>query len=287
MNWRIRNKHVFITGATSGFGVVVAKELFKRGARITIASRDLDKGGRVKQVIEQGDQGESGTIRLIHCDLASMGSIREACADYKRVHGTLDVLINNAGIWNPLRRETVDGIEEVLAVNLLAPLLTIELMRPLLGSAGVARVINTTSGLHQGKINFDDLEYTTGYTGLKAYRQSKLGVILMTRWLSREQGGESITHNCVHPGLISTDLARNCSVPIRTMFRLIGGSTERGAQTILHLATGEAAGKITGEYWHDKKTDPTTSESRDLEAAERLRECTMHYLKPHLGVETA
>jgi NAD(P)-dependent dehydrogenase (short-subunit alcohol dehydrogenase family) len=263
----MNNRVVLITGATSGIGKETAKMLSLTGATIVIVARKLAKGEAIQSAIEELSSNEVG---LLQCDLASQKSINACCEEFKRKYGKLDVLINNAGIWNTEFKSTPDGIEETFAVNVLAPYLMFENLKRLLLKSDDPRVITVSSGLHFGKINFDDIEYRKRFSGFHAYRQSKLAVILLTRLLAKKHKDSGITINCMHPGLVDTALGRHGSRFFSAMFKLFGKSPEKGADTLIYMAASPEVQKISGEYFINRKVQRTTSYSYNMQEAEKL-----------------
>lgn len=178
---KLHNKVVVFTGATSGLGKVAALKTAQLGARVIALVRDMTKGESLMKDFDQLEATNKGSIELINCDLSSIKSIIDACKRVTNKYETIDILVNNAGTWNYSFSVTEDGIENTLQVNLLAPVLIIKLLLPLVQNSDERKIITTASGLHQGNIYFKDIEYRTSFSGFKAYRQSKLGVILLTR----------------------------------------------------------------------------------------------------------
>ena len=117
MNENLANKVCLITGATSGIGEESAKELNKMGAEIIFIARNEEKGNRLKQEL-QNDSGRTAT--MIIADLSSQAEVKKAANEFLALNKPLDILLNNAGIMNRERNETVDGFEEVFSVNHLA-----------------------------------------------------------------------------------------------------------------------------------------------------------------------
>lgn len=150
----LKNKIVLITGATSGIGKETAIGLASLGATIVMTARDQNKGISTKKEIIQATNNKN--IDVIYCDLASFTSIRNCCSEFKTKYQALHVLINNAGVWDFKRRESKDGIENIFATNYLAPFLMTNLLLDVIQKSKPARIINVTSGLHSGTINFDD-----------------------------------------------------------------------------------------------------------------------------------
>jgi len=264
----MKGKLVLITGATSGIGKATALALAKMGATIIFTARDAQKGqATLDEIVKESGNKD---VSFMVCDLSSFESIRKLCADFKARHDRLNVLINNAGTWDFKRRVSKDGIENIFAVNLLAPFLLTNLLLEPLKKGAPSRIITLSSGLHSGTINFDDIEFKQGFSGMKAYRQSKLGVILFTRLLARKLQGTGVTANCVHPGVVSTNLGRDSGAFMRGTFKLIGRKPEKGARTSIYLASSPDVEKVTGEYFTDSKVAQASKESRDMAMAERL-----------------
>ena len=117
----LKGKTCLITGATSGIGKETALELARRGAKIVITSRDIEKGNKVKDEIALASGNPD--IQVLKCDLASMSSIRQFVKEFISKYNRLDILINNAGIWETKPKKSADGIEMMFAVNHLAPFL--------------------------------------------------------------------------------------------------------------------------------------------------------------------
>lgn len=263
----MKDKIVFITGATSGIGKETAMALSHMGATVVMTARNKERGMQTRAEIMSKTGRE---VHVIECDLASFDSIKQCVAEFKTRFSKLDVLINNAGVWHSTYNQSKDGIEETFAVNVLAPYLTTALLLDLLEAAGSARVISTSSGLHFGNINFGDIEYRKHFSGFQAYRQSKLAVILLTRYLAPKLKLRGISINCVHPGFVSTGLGRNGGKIMDSMFRFFGKGARKGAETLIYLASTGFSGNIMGEYFVNKKVRRTTKQSCDLQAAEKL-----------------
>ena len=157
---------VLVTGSTAGLGRQLAEDLAARGWTVLAHGRDPAKLGDVP--------GEPFVA-----DLASLDEVRRLAAEVRDRSERLDVLVNNAGTIEPRRRLSADGHELTFAVNYLAGfLLTLELM-PLLRASAPARVVNVSS-IGQSAIDFSDVMLERGYSGMRAYTQSKLAQILFT-----------------------------------------------------------------------------------------------------------
>jgi NAD(P)-dependent dehydrogenase (short-subunit alcohol dehydrogenase family) len=274
---QMKNRTVLITGATSGIGKATAIGLAKAGATIVFTSRNVEKGKSARDEIEK-TSGNSG-IHMMQCDLSSLESVRSFCKEFIAHHPALHVLINNAGVWDFKRRESQDGIENILAVNLFAPFLLTNLLLDHLKKSAPARIINVSSGLHFGTMNFNDIEFKRKFSGFNAYRQSKLGIILFTRLLSKKLEGTGVTVNAVHPGMVSTDLGRDAGLVTGWIFKLMGKSSEQGAATSIYLAGSPEAETVTGEYFTNCKPGKASNQSHDMAAAEKLWNIAAEYVQ--------
>lgn len=255
-------RRVLVTGGNgyphedrSGLGYHVALELARKGADVTIASRDATKGAEaVRQIKAQAPGARIGFERLDLTDLAQV----KAFADRRRRSGEpLDVLVNNAGVMGRLQREaTRDGFERVFGTNVVGPyVLTAELM-PILRRSRSPRVVWVASG-RIGALDFDDLGYERNYDYAQAYNRSKLGVLLLALEMERRsRAGEwGIASLACHPGVAKTFLVpdgpgmdsvegqRQRSAVAAAMFR----PASRGALSSLYAASAPQA--LGGRYY--------------------------------------
>jgi NAD(P)-dependent dehydrogenase (short-subunit alcohol dehydrogenase family) len=261
-------KNILLTGATSGIGKAAAKKLLQEGHFLILPYRNEEKASVLKEELEAIAPDR---FDLQRCDLASLDSIR-SFADYvKEKYDYLDVLINNAGVWNRHFRESQDGIELTWAVNHLAPFLLTNLLLDLLRKGRRARIVNVSSDLHQGSIDFEDIEFRKKeYNGVAAYRQSKLANILFTKELSRRLQEDGITANALMPGFISTDLFQDLNFFARLIIKIIAKSPEKGAETIVYLALSPEVEGVSGKYFKDKKEAISSRQSQNIDLAKRL-----------------
>jgi NAD(P)-dependent dehydrogenase (short-subunit alcohol dehydrogenase family) len=187
----------------------------------------------------------------------------------------LDVLVNNAGAMYGTRQLTKDGIELTWAVNHLAPFLLSKLLLHRLKECAPARIITTASQAHQGAhIPFDDLNAERSYRGFGRYCETKLANILFTTELARRLDGSGVTANCFHPGLVATGFNRNNGLLMglgMTILRPVSRSPEKGAETLVWLATSPDVANVSGVYF-DHKQRPPSPEAQDTVTARRLWE---------------
>ena len=275
---KLKNKIIFMTGATSGFVKVAACHMASQGALVVATSRNQEKGHELLASYLKNYPDGKGQIDLIKCDLDSFESIVSACHEVQKKYDRLDMIINNAGVMNFNFRASANDIEQTFQINLLAPVLIIHLLSGMLEQSPEPKIINTASALHQGIIHFEDLESRKKFTGFDAYRQSKLGIILISRYLAEK----NINIYSQHPGLVKTELGRDFNRLAKAIFRLMGKSPKKGARTLLNLVETPVKDLTSGEYYADCKIKKITEESYDLAVAEKLLETTRSYLSPYL-----
>jgi NAD(P)-dependent dehydrogenase (short-subunit alcohol dehydrogenase family) len=171
---------------------------------------------------------------------------------------------------------TADGLERTFAVNHLAPFLLTNLLLDLLKASAPARIINVSSSSHlRGRIHFEDLSLKGRYGPMVAYQQSKLANMLFTRELSRRLAGSGVMAFAMHPGLVATNIAANNGLLVRLFLKIFlrgARSPEKGAETILYLASSPEVAGQEGRYFVDNKPAPTSLRAQDSETARRLWE---------------
>jgi len=275
-------KKIFITGATSGIGMITACELASAGNTIIATARSAESGKILSEYYKTNYAVGLGTIKILICDLSSFESIVVACNELKTQYNCIDTLINNAGVWNFTYKESKDKIEEILQVNVLAPLLINHLLFGLLVKSSEAKSIFAASGLHQGDVNFANLEFKKKFSGVKAYRQSKLEVILLCRLFSKKLENSNIGVYCEHPGFVSTKLGRNANWFANLFFRLMGITPQKGAKTLLFLANTPKINLTSGEYYYLNAVKRITRQSYDMSVAEKLLNTLKTYLAKYI-----
>ena len=195
-------------------------------------------------------------------------------------------MILNAGVWNFKYIETEDNIEETFQVNLLSPVLIFQGLKQLLPIDGNSKVIFTSSGLHQGVMNFSDIEFRNNFSGFKSYRQSKLGLILMARLFSKKEDYIGISFYTVHPGMVKTELGRNAGWFSKLVFKLLGKTKEKGAQTHLFLIDQPNSNLTSGEYYANCRITKASAESYNLDNANNLLNTLNEYFDTHIKDES-
>lgn len=260
----LSRKTILITGSTDGVGRWVAMRLAAEGARVLVHGRDRERGEAVvAEIVESG-----GAATFLRADLASLAQVRALAEAVQGETDRLDGLVNNAGIGNgkaaDTRETSADGYELRFAVNYLAGFLLTRLLLPLIERSAPARIVNVSSAGQQ-RIDFSDVMLTHGYSGARAYCQSKLAQILLTIDLAEELKARGVTVNALHPA----------SYMATTMVRLAGvtpmSAVEEGGEAILALAASPALEGVSGRYFSGQREARADPQAYDADARRRLR----------------
>ena len=269
----MNGKVCVVTGATSGIGKASAMALAQQGAQVVIVGRDRARTEATQEEVAAVSAGPMPQVQI--ADLSSMAQVR-ALAERLGGLDRIDVLINNAGFVASQRRVTEDGFEEVFAVNHLAPFLLTNLLLGKLKASAPARVITVTSDAHTAaRLDLDNLNLEHGWDSWRSYSNSKLANILFTRELARRLEGTGVTANCAHPGVVRTGFGRDASPLMRiglTIARPFLLSPERGAGTIVYLATSPDVAGATGGYYVKSQLREPSKAAQDEATAQRLWE---------------
>jgi NAD(P)-dependent dehydrogenase (short-subunit alcohol dehydrogenase family) len=266
---------VVLTGATSGIGLAAATRLAGTVPRLVLQGPEPEHA-----VADRLDalRGRRAGIAYAQADFRRLDDVRSVAARIGELAGTLDVLINNAGIPGARQRTlSSDGIEATLQVNYLALVLLTEALLPRIPRGG--RIVNVSSATHQGvSLALDDLGLErTDYSDVRAYAQSKLAIVTYSRWLARDLEDRGIDVVSLSPGVISTGL-------LHAMFAAGGAPTERGAQNVIEAARGDLR---SGDYVDDGVVVPPSADARDEQVQARLRAATTDLLGlPDAGAVT-
>ncbi|CAK9807835.1 Retinol dehydrogenase 13 [Anthophora plagiata] len=273
----LTDKVVIVTGANGGIGKEVARDLAKREAKVIMACRDMDKCEIVRSEIVMETRNKYVYCRK--CNLASQTSIRNFVNEFKKEHGKLHILINNAGIMACPKSYTEEGIEMQLGVNHMGHFLLTNLLLDVLKASAPARIINVSSSAHKrGKIKLNDLNSTEEYDPSGAYAQSKLANILFTKKLADELKGTGVTVNAVHPGIVRTNIMRHMGLYQYYLGRLLINAVTwifiktpiKGAQPILFVALDPSLNDVTGTYFVNNKAEIVNHKEVNDEIADWL-----------------
>jgi NAD(P)-dependent dehydrogenase (short-subunit alcohol dehydrogenase family) len=260
---------ILITGATSGLGLALAQALAEKGATVLLHGRDKKRGKVSLDEIRR----ETGNEKLqFYCaDLASLQQTSELARQVAAEQPRLDILINNAAVGfgkNSSERETSqDGYELRFAVNYLAPHLLVQGLLAKLKACAPARIVNVAS-VGQAPLNFEDIMSERGYSGVTAYRQSKLAMIAWTFDLAAELASTGVTVNALHPAsLMPTKLVLEAGWSVMS-------TVEEGLEATMRLVADPALDGVSGKYFDGLREAKANSQAYDLEVRRELAKVT-------------
>jgi NAD(P)-dependent dehydrogenase (short-subunit alcohol dehydrogenase family) len=252
---------VFITGATDGLGRALAERLAGDGVDLILHGRDRGRLDAVAAAV-------GGDPVTLLADLADLGQVRKLAADVRAATDRLDVLVSNAGIGGGEpdgreRRTSVDGYELRFAVNYLAGFLLTNELLPLLRRSGPARIVNVAS-LGQARLDFGDLMLEHGYSGTRAYGQSKLAQIMSGFELATRVPAGEVTVNSLHPATY---------MPTKMVLREIGHHVDdlsTGVEAVRRLAIGADVAGVTGRFYDRQREARADAQAYDEAARAEL-----------------
>uniref|UniRef100_K7F486 Polyprenol dehydrogenase n=1 Tax=Pelodiscus sinensis TaxID=13735 RepID=K7F486_PELSI len=246
---------------------------------VIIAGNDENEGREAARKIKEETVNEK--VEFLHCDLASMKSIRQFVQQFKARNCPLHVLVNNAGVMLVPERKTEDGFEEHFGLNYLGHFLLTNLLLETLKQSGThshnARVITVSSATHYvGRLHLNDLQSRCSYSPHGAYAQSKLALVLFTYRLQHllTADGSHVTANVVDPGVVNTELYRNvcwATKVVKWMTAWLFFKTpEEGASTSIYAAVSPELEGVGGIYLYNEQRTKSTDASYDEELQRRL-----------------
>lgn len=253
-----------ITGATNGIGAKAAVKLAERGWHVLVHGRDQQRGDAV--VARAEDTG--GEATFFQADFSSRDAVRQLATDVQEKVSHLDALVLNAGIASESCRLVWDGVEEMFAVNQLAPYLLTHELREMLRRSSPARVVATSSTMHfRGELDFttsDEIDCSGASDILELYARSKLANLAFVMELATRFKRDHVTVNAFHPGFVpGTKLYRNVGPLLRAAFTVIrvvpflGTNVESAAEGLVYLTDSTGVSEITGTYFHGtNRADP-------------------------------
>ena len=286
MQQDMQGKVVLITGSGRGMGREAALMLGKRGAHLIIVDWEGEAGTRTRDEINTGP----GSAEFRYCDISSQADVRRLAQDVLYDHDRLDVLINNAGITDPVRRVSVDGFEMHVATCHLGHFLLTHLLLDLLQQSAPARIIMISSEAHKAGpgLDFDDLNNEkiwpdhskpSNSASFTAYHRAKLCNLYFMYELSERLAGSGVTINAISPGFfVNTTIYRNLTGVFMLGARLVFGfgtlfglnTPQRSARTYEWLATDPSLATMTAGYFEHMKSKDTSELAKDSEIRRRL-----------------
>ncbi|XP_059049196.1 retinol dehydrogenase 13-like [Achroia grisella] len=282
---KLVGKTVVITGCNTGIGKETVLDFYKRGARVIMACRNLEKAEEAKNDIEIKCKNisDTGKLVVVKCDLTSLKSVRECAQTILDSEQQINILVNNAGVMMCPKGTTEDGFEIQFGTNHLAHFLLTMLLLPRIINSKPARIVTVSSRGHtRGGISFEDPNYKSRpYKSLDAYAQSKLANILFSKELAsklKEHNIEGVNTYSLHPGVIKTELGRHLNDTLFPGARAIFGlfftpftkSIELGAQTTIYCSVDEKCANETGLYYSDCVPIKPSQEALNTENAKKL-----------------
>lgn len=284
---RLDGKVVILTGGNTGIGFETALDLAKRGAKMILACRNLEKANKAAAKIQILSNNEHIETELL--DLSDLNSVREFSKRMNSKLNQLDLLINNAGIMMCPYWKTKQGFEMQFGTNHLGHYLLTNLLLELLKKPKTSRIITVSSRAHYGylptkngfSMNWEDINWTKNYWSVAAYSQSKLANILFTKELASSLAGTNITAVCLHPGAVRTELMRYTGEglffwfpyfmkSIHYIYAVVSKSPKEGAQTTIHCAVADDIPKYNGYYFSDCEPKKPSINGMNRQDAKRL-----------------
>lgn len=262
----VKEKICIVTGANSGIGKATALGLSRMGFRVVMVCRNAERGENARAEIIEKSGNKS--VDLLICDVSSMSSVRKFAAEYAEKYSRLDVLINNAGAVFNTRSITEEGFERTLALDFFGPVLMSHELMSILRKSAPSRIINISSGLHKnGVVDLGNLQSEGKYNGMKVYSNTKLTLMMFTYEQARRLQGSGVTANIVLPGFVATNLGNNSeSLMSNILFKMVRPmhiSPEKGAETVIYLASSDELRDINGKCFEKMKQIQTAPQSYD------------------------
>lgn len=287
MTLDMNGKTVLITGGARGMGREAAVSLAGMGAHVIIVDWEGEAGTRTR---DQINAAKNGSAEFCYCDMSSMADVRALANRVLATHTRLDVLINNAGITDPIRRTSVDGFEMHLATCHLGHFLLTHLLLDLLKRSVPARIIVISSEAHKAGpgLDFSDLNNDkiwkdhakpSNSAAFTAYHRAKLCNLYFVLQLAQRLSGTGITVNAISPGyFVNTTIYRNLTGIFMLGAKLVFGvgtlfglnTPARSARTYVWLATDPALVDTTAGYFEHLQAKETSDLPRSTESAEKL-----------------
>jgi retinol dehydrogenase 12 len=281
-------KTCIVPGANSGIGKETALGLTQMGAHVVMVCRNAEKGKAALDEIRR--ESGSSLVDLLIADMSSQASVRALAEQIQQKYPRLDVLVNNAGGVAPAGTLSADGIEMTLATNYLGAALLALLLLDRLKASAPSRIINVSSeAQRRARLDMKDLQFERRkYRGIAAYGQSKLLMNAFTFELARRLAGTGVTANCLHPGVVATNIWSTNPPPLigKLIIALVKPfmlNSKQGAAVSLYLATSPEVAQVSGEYFVKSKPAKPNPLSRDPKLMAEVWQWTEKMTSPPLA----
>lgn len=263
-------KHILITGSTDGIGKLTAIKFAKEGHTVYLHGRNEEKLSKV--ITEIKEVSNNDNIEGFVADFSDLGAVNNTAEKIKSEVPKLDVLINNAGIFNSAKATNKDGLDLRIVVNYLAPFVFTNALMPLLETSTNSRIINLSSAAQD---SFDNTAFKPNYEVSErlSYGQSKLA---LTMWsFNLADALKDTTVIAVNPGsLLDTKM-------VHKAFGQVWSSADKGVNILYHLAMSEAVEGITGKYFDNDAGSFSQAhpDAYDIQKIEQLLTTTKNLLE--------
>jgi NAD(P)-dependent dehydrogenase (short-subunit alcohol dehydrogenase family) len=250
----MQGKQVLITGSTQGIGRAAALALARLGAEVTVHGRDSGRAGAVADEIRAASGNPK--VDFLAFDLSSLAETRQAAERYRSSHPKLDVLCLNAGVFLAKRELSAEGFEKTLATRFLGHFLLAQSLLPSLQASGEGRVVTTAAPPNGFSVDWDNLGLEKHYSTFKAVMQAMGALLMFNLELAERFRGQGITANFFHPGIIDTHLLDQMPWIMRAAQSLLGAPVEKGADTLVYLASDPSLRGVSGQYFNKRQSKP-------------------------------
>ena len=273
-NTSMRDRTVVITGASNGIGLATAHTLARAGANLILVCRNPQRGAAAREDIAR-ISGSGRKPELVIADLESQAQVRRAAKEIAASHDHIDVLINNAGNVFSTRQFTEDGIERTFALNHLAPFLFTHLLLDLLKAAPHGRIVNVSSEIHAGKLDWNNLQSEKRHNFMSAYKATKTENVIFTNELARRLEGTRVTVNAVSPGPSRTGFGNELTGAWKIFPKVMKAmpmfhSAEKGSRVVVYAAAEPTLSGVTGQFFMNLRPRTSKPITHDLDVAARL-----------------
>ncbi len=235
-------KTILVTGSTDGIGLETAKILIAEGHKVLLHGRNPNKLTDVVNLLATA--ADESQIESYVADLSSMEEVRALAKQIKAKHNHLDVLINNAGVYNPSTLITLDGLDSRYAVNTYAPYLLSQLLLPIMDSS--SRIVNLSSAA-QAAFSANDMAKPSPLSDSTVYAQSKLALTMWSRHLGLAIKGTGPMIVAVNPASMLG------SKMVKQAYGVAGGDLSIGADILTRAALADEFAEATGQYFDNDR----------------------------------